>query len=116
MVKSIIKEIFIMLLLIISIVLIITVLFYSYRPSIKTVPSKVGQYDLPAKVQEELDTKIMETQNIVKTYKVDSDDLYQYQKSNDYDKGKDNPFDAIETGKTSNKDINSQGGIFSTSK
>lgn len=116
MVKSIIKEIFIMILLIISIVLVITVLFYSYRPSVKKVPSQVGQYDLPAKVQEELDTEIMETQNIVKTYKVDSDDLYQYKKTNDYDQGKDNPFDAIETGKTSGEDGNSQGGIFSTSK
>jgi len=95
MIKSMVKEIFIILLLIIIILLVLAMLFYKYIPSNKKIPTVVETYNLSEEIQDELNETILETKNIVKTYKVDSYDLYEYEKSNDYDKGKDNPFDAI---------------------
>lgn len=117
MVKSIIKEIFIILLLMLSILLVLAILFYEYRPSTKYIPTISSKYSLPEDMQKELEETISTKQNIVKTYKVDSDDLYKYEKSNDYDKGKDNPFDGItpsinEVNETP-QDDNNGGGKFS---
>ena len=97
MVKSIIKEIVIMLLLVIAILLVLAILFYNYRPSIKKIPSTVEAYVLPDEMQVELEETIQETttQNVIKTYRVDSNDLKGYEKTNDYGKGKVNPFEAI---------------------
>ena len=97
MVKSIIKEIVIMLLLVIAILLVLAILFYNYRPSINKIPATVEAYVLPDEMQVELEETIQETttQNIIKTYRVDSNDLKGYEKTNDYGKGKVNPFEAI---------------------
>ena len=54
MVKSIIKEIIIMLLLCVAILLILGVLFYDYIPSNKVVPSKIA-YSTPENIQEEIE-------------------------------------------------------------
>lgn len=116
MIKSIIKEVFIILLLFISILLVLAILFYGYRPSTKKVPTVVSQYSLPEKIQEELDETILETQNIVKTYKVDSDDLYKYEKSNDYDKGRNNPFEAIDLNTNETPQNETENSIFNTVK
>ena len=53
MVKSIIKEIIIMLLLCVAILLILGVLFYDYIPSNKVVPGKIA-YSTPENIQEEV--------------------------------------------------------------
>lgn len=94
MIKSIIKEILIIILLIIAILLALGIVFYEYNPTSKTVPNKVAEYVLPKEMDEELQETIeaSETQNIVKTYRVDSADLTGYEKSGEYKKGKINPF------------------------
>lgn len=99
MFKSIIKEIFIIVLLVIAILLILGILFYEYRPSTKKIPTAVAEYTLPQDMQEELDETIdsIGTQNIVQTYRVDSHDLDGYERSKDYEKGKPNPFSAVKT-------------------
>lgn len=96
MVKSIIKEIFIIILLTIAIVLILGIVFYDYIPLNKKIPSEVAKYTLPEETSEELNETLTaaETQNIVKTYRVDSTDLGRYEESDDYNKGKPNPFAA----------------------
>ena len=47
MLKSVFKEIFIMLLLCVAIVLILGVLFYNYIPTNKTIPNKLADFGLP---------------------------------------------------------------------
>lgn len=96
MIKSIIKEIFIIILLVIAIILILGIIFYDYRPSNKKIPSKVAEYTLSEEMSEELNETLTaaETQNIIKTYRVDSTDLGRYEESDDYNKGKANPFAA----------------------
>ncbi len=116
MVKSIIKEIFIILLLVVTILLVLGILFYEYRPATKKIPTQVAEYTLPQDMQEELEETIQaaESQNIVKVYKVTSDDLKVHEKNNDYVKGRPNPFDKIdetstETGTNTSSDSNTTG-------
>ena len=100
MIKSITKEIFI---------IILFILFYDYRPSTKKIPVPVAEYILPDTVQEELDAtiKALETQNIIKTYYIDASDLKGYERIKAYDKGKANPFEGI---KSSSVSANTSGG------
>ena len=106
MFKSIIKEIVIILLLIVAIMLSIGIIFYNYRPSIKKIPTAVSAYTLPDEMEEELKETIKqaETQNIIKTYRVDSSDLKGYEKTNDYGKGRINPFEAIASSEENTED------------
>ena len=78
MVKSVIKEIFIIILLILAILLVLGVMFYDYRPSTKTIPTAVAEYRLSADIQEELDEtiKASEVQNIIKTYYIEKMDKH----------------------------------------
>ena len=92
MTKTIIKEIGIVLLLLIAIILIFAIIFYDYIPSNKTVPIKIQAYNMPEDIQNELADAFTEGENIVKTFYIDSTDLDSYESTNDYDKGKANPF------------------------
>lgn len=92
MAKTIIKEIGIALLLLIAIALLLGVLLYDYIPNNKTVPIKIQAYEMPEDIKNELQEAIPEGQNIVRTYYIDSTDLNSYEATNDYDKGKPNPF------------------------
>lgn len=93
MTKNIIKETAIILLLLVVIILIFGIIFYDYIPTNKIAPAKVQAYELAQDVQNELaDTLSTDSQNIVKTYYIDSSDLSLYESTNDYAKGKQNPF------------------------
>lgn len=93
MAKIIIKETGIVLLLLIAIALVLGIIFYDYIPNNKTLPTKVQAYAFPEDVREELNESIDNLeQNIVRTYYIDSDDLSLYESTNDYNKGKANPF------------------------
>ena len=100
MVKSVFKEIIIVLLLIVILVLLLGILFYDYMPSSKTVPTKVQEYALEETVKQELDKELnnLNSEEIVKTYKIDATDIENYEKTNEYDKGKVNPFAAYSAG------------------
>lgn len=108
MAKTIIKEICIALLLLIAIAIVLGILFYDYIPNNKTVPIKIQAYQMPEDIQAELEEAIPESQNIVRTYYIDDTDLNAYEATNDYDKGKANPFAAY-VEKTENSASNSQG-------
>jgi len=97
MVKKIIKEIVIALLILIAITLILGILFYDYIPNNKTVPIEIQSYSMPEDVTAELEEAIPDEQNIVRTYYIDSTDLDVYEITNDYDKGKPNPFAEYKT-------------------
>ena len=101
MVKSIIKEIIIMLLLCVAILLILGVLFYDYIPSNKVVPSKIA-YSTPENIQEEINEEVIEANKTKITYEVTDADLNIYKQSNSYVPGKRDPFSMEETQPTRN--------------
>lgn len=96
MAKNIIREIIIVLLLTLAIILILGVLLYEYVPANKIIPEKVS-YTTPenAKLELETDTNVDDTQVII-TYQIDSTDLNNYKKIQEYIPGKKNPFETIE--------------------
>ena len=101
MLKSVLKEIIIVLLLLIILILLLGILFYDYMPNSKTVPSKVEEYALEETVKQELEENLNnKSEEIVKTYQLDSIDIENYEKTNDYNKGKVNPFAEYSNGTT----------------
>ena len=97
MAKAILKELIIVLLLCLAIILVLGILLYEYVPISKTIPNQVA-YTTPEEVKEELlaSDQIDESQ-IVMTYEVNSDDLNNYKRIQDYKPGKANPFSSYET-------------------
>ena len=93
MIKSIIKETFIVLILCLIIVGILSILFYDYNPISKVVPNKV-KYTTPSTLDEELDETTIEdlAEAGSRVYTIDGSDLNIYKKSKTYDPSKDNPF------------------------
>ena len=97
MAKNIVKEIIIILLLCLAIILILGILLYEYAPMSKTVPNPVS-YTTPESIQQELSSSSdVDNNQIIMTYEVDSSDLNNYERINDYQPGKANPFSSYET-------------------
>lgn len=96
MAKSIIKEISIMLLLLLTIVLVLAVLFYDYVPTTKVIPT-VEAYQTSENVSNELSEKVLADKEVVLTHTVTAADLNIYESANNYNKGKANPFASITT-------------------
>ena len=112
MVKSVLKEIIIILLLLIILILLLGILFYDYMPNSKTVPAKVEEYALEEMVKQELEENLNnKSEEIVKTYQLDSVDIEHYEKTNEYNKGKINPFAeySIGTNNTTGNNTNLNG-------
>lgn len=105
MIKSIIKEIIIVLLLLVAIVLALGVLFYDYIPTNKTVPS-VPEYTTSETIKNEIEDEIIEDQEVLVTYEITSQDLKTYEKTKDYKKGKANPFSTYVTTPAGTNDKN----------
>lgn len=118
MVKSVFKEIIIILLLIVIIILLLGILFYDYIPTSKTVPSKVQEYALEETVKQELDKQLnnLNSEEIVKTYKLDATDIENYERTNEYDKGKINPFAEYSAGTNNTIDNSSNNTTDNSSK
>ena len=97
MAKNIVKEIIIILLLCLAIILILGILLYEYAPMSKIVPNPVS-YTTPEEVQQEISSSSdVDNSQIIMTYEVDSTDLNNYERINDYQPGKANPFSSYET-------------------
>lgn len=101
MIKTVLKEIIIILLLCLAILLILSVLFYDYNPINKVVPSEIA-YTVPEDIKEELaDNPVEETvQTENKVYVIDGSDLNIYKTSNSYNPSKENPFATTTSGST----------------
>ena len=102
-----IKDLIISLLIILCLVLIIFVVFYDDVSLTKIIPES-EHYKLSAEMDEDLkQSETDESKEIVTTYYIDSADLKKYEKTNEYNKGKQNPFsvesidtqDSIDTNK-----------------
>lgn len=106
MAKKVIKEIIITLLLCLAIILILGLLLYDYVPMSKVVPEPVS-YTTPEEVEEELlSAGGVDESQIVMTYQIDSTDLNNYKRIQDYKPGKTNPFSFYETGTTGENTTN----------
>lgn len=101
MAKTIIKELIIILLLCLAIILVLGVLLYEYAPMSKTIPNPVS-YTTPEEVQQELvATSEVDENKIIMTYEIDSSDLNNYARIQNYKPGKANPFSAYGSDTTS---------------
>ncbi len=115
MAKNIVKEIIIILLLCLAIILILGILLYEYAPMSKTVPNPVS-YTTPQEVQQELSSSSdVDNSQIIMTYEVDSTDLNNYERINDYQPGKANPFSSYETSGENTTSGSSTGGSSTSS-
>lgn len=92
MLKTIIKEIFITILLLIIMLLLLGILFYNNVSFDKVIP-KVEAYKTPDKIKNEINTiSNTEFQNEIITYQVTDKDLELYIKYGVYNPEKENPF------------------------
>lgn len=105
MAKNMIKEIVILLLLALAIILVLGVLLYEYVPANKIVPEKVS-YTTPEKVKTELETDPnVDNTEVVVTYEIDTTDLNNYKRIQEYVPGKKNPFSSLtQSTNTSNEE------------
>ncbi len=115
MAKSIIKELIIVLLLCLAIILVLGILLYEYVPMTKTIPNEVS-YATPENVKQELlSSSDVDDSQIIMTYEINSDDLSNYRRVQDYVPGKANPFSSYETtAETPTENGSSTGGTSSS--
>ena len=104
MLKSVIKEVFIILLLSIAILLVLGILFYDYIPTNRVVPTKKA-YSTPEEVKNEIEEVVTETEKVEVSYEVTDADLNIYKQSGRYVEGKANPF-ALESTTNETNDEN----------
>lgn len=114
MIKSIIKELFIMILLCIAIILILGILFYDYIPSNKVIPVKEA-YETPNDVKEEINEQITEIEKTEISYEVTEKDLKLYKQTSSYKPGKPDPFAEL-TNENANTNTNTVSNNTDTNK
>lgn len=91
--KTIFRETIIALLVSIAVLLILSVALYNYMPSNKVIPETV-EYTPTKEIQEQLNAEVDEAQDTTEPYIVTANDLENYEKTNEYNPGKANPFAA----------------------
>lgn len=101
MIKAIIKELFIGIGLCLIIALLAAIMFYSYIPANKAVPT-VEAYERTDALEEQLkvSTELNDTKTVV-TYDIGISELSGYEKTGQLDTGNPNPFSATPTGNAS---------------
>ena len=105
MLKSVIKEIFIILLLCVAIMLILGIILYDYIPINKEIPTAEA-YVTSNEVKEEMNENIIQENEVTLiTYEVTDSDLNVYSQTGSYEEGKANPF-AMETTTNTNENTN----------
>ncbi len=92
MVKVIIRETIISLLVCLAVLLVLSLVFYNYIPSNKVIPETV-EYKPSKEIQTQLNTAVNDdSKEIIMTYEITSQDLDNYERINEYNPGKANPF------------------------
>jgi len=92
--KSIFKEICIMLLLCVAIVLVLGVIFYDSLPQNKVVPNKLSAYTTKEDVANEINEEVAAMNKVEVTYEIKGSDLTLYKQTHGYTPGKPDPFSA----------------------
>ena len=119
--RSIIKEIFIILLLCIAIALIFGVVFYDYIPNNKVVPSTVEAYKTSNTIKDEINMELVGNFQIddAMPYEITDSDLTIRKQDKSYEPGKANPFATSSesaTGNTTNGNTITPSGNNNTNK
>lgn len=112
MVKNFFRELIIVLLICLAIILLLGILLYEYVPMSKTIPTPIS-YTTSEEVKKELqEEQGVDEAKIIMTYKVDSNELNNYKRTQNYKPGKANPFSSFEVtgGGTGNSSVGGQGG------
>ena len=91
MVKSVFKEVSIMILICLAIALVLGVIFYDYIPNNKVLPSKIA-YETPKNVKQEIEVEITEYEKENVVYEITDSDLNLYRSTKSYVPGKADPF------------------------
>lgn len=109
--KSILKEMFIILLLCLAICLVLGVIFYDYIPTNKVVPSTVEAYKTSNTIKDEISQEIVDypKQNI--TLEITDSDLTMHKQDHSYESGKANPFAPASAGASGNTNNVNSGNI-----
>ena len=93
---GIIKDLVISVLIVVCILVILSIVFYDKISLTKVIPVS-DEYFLTEEMQNEIEeTNLMETKEIIVNYYIDAADLKKYEKTNEYKKGKSNPFSVYE--------------------
>ena len=90
--KSIVKEIAIIILLCLAIFLVLGLLFYNYIPTNLVVPGNVEAYATSDAIKDEINEEIVEYPKENFVFEITDSDLTLYRKVKSYDAGKANPF------------------------
>ena len=113
---NLIKDIIISILIVTCIVLIIVVIFYNKTGITKFVP-EIEEYSMSEDMKNDFTQTAEQEENTIVTYKLDASDLKQVEKTNEYDKGKKNPFSKSTEGiNNGNVIIDSTGNTIQTSQ
>lgn len=116
MTKAIIKEIIISLLLCLAIILIVGIVFYEYIPVAKVVPEPVA-YTTPEETKSQLlTTSTVDENQVVMTYEINSSDLNNYKKTQEYKPGKANPFSTYTETETKDENGGTSGSTSTDNK
>lgn len=94
---NLIKDIIISVLIVTCIVLILVVIFYNKTGLTKFIP-EAEEYNMSEEMQNDFTQTVEQEDNTIIKYKLDSSDLKQVEKTNEYDKGKKNPFSEFSEG------------------
>ncbi len=113
MTKKIIREIIISLLVCLAILLILSVILYNFIPSNKVIPEEV-EYVPTAEIQTQLNAERVQNSVPTKVFEITASDLDKYEKTNDYNPGKVNPFAPVTD--SSNGDSNEGSGNNSSNQ
>ena len=90
--KSIVKEIIVLVLLLAAIFLGFAVIFYDYMPISIVVPENVQAYQTPSEVAEKAEEDIVQYEKQNVAIEITGSDLNSYKKTGKYKEGKDDPF------------------------
>ena len=92
MTKTIIREAIIALLVCLAVLLILSVALYNYIPTNKVVPETV-EYSPTKEIQSQLNSAVEDNSSeILMTYEITAQDLDNFERTNQYNPGKANPF------------------------
>ena len=90
--KSVIKELLIIVLLCCAVCLILGVVFYDYIPTNKVIPSQVQAYQTSNTIKDEISQGVSNYEAGNYIFEITDSDLSLYRQSDSYDPGKANPF------------------------
>ena len=92
MAKVIIRETIISLLVCLAVLLILSVALYNYIPANKVVPESV-EYTPSTEIKTQLNAEVEDNSSeILMTYEITASDLENFERTNEYNPGKANPF------------------------